>query len=293
MLDGLAIIAGGEIFPMTLPRPPENIYDALVGCQAEGRPAALAIIVAAWGSTPQKTGAKMLVKADGTTVGTVGGGAVEAEVIRTALEIIKSGKPRLLDLELSEASGYLCGGRLQVYLEPVVSPPPLVIVGAGHVGLALAALAAFVGYRVTLIDDREMPLLPGVTQADLKIIDDYARPFEGLDIGNDTSMVIATQGHHHDLEALAAALRTPASYVGLLGSAKKKAAIAKALSDMGFSNDALIRVHTPVGLALGALTPEEIAVSIVAQLITQRRNHAPKDFGPAAGRRLIDPDGAA
>jgi xanthine dehydrogenase accessory factor len=138
-----------------------------------------------------------------------------------------------------------------------------------------------------------MPSAAGMPQADLKIIDDYVRPFEGLDVRNDTSIVIATRGHHHDLEALTAALRTPASYVGLLGSAKKKAAMAKALSDRGFPDEALIRVHTPVGLALGALTPEEIAVSIVAQLITQRRNHAPKDFGPAAGRRLIDSDGAA
>ena len=277
---------------MKLPAPPPNIYEALAACQAEGTPAALAIIVAAFGSTPQKTGAKMLVKGDGSTVGTVGGGQVEAQVIQTALKVLQSGTPRLLDLELTEEAGYLCGGHLRIYLEPVVSPPPLVIVGAGHVGLALAALAAFVGYRVTLIDDRDMPLPPEMTQAELKIIEDYGHPFEGLNISEVTSIVIATRGHDHDLEALAAALRTSAGYVGLLGSAKKRAAMAKALSDRGFPDDALIRVHTPVGLDLGALTPEEIAVSIAAQLIAQRRNHAPKDFGPAAGRRLVDPDGS-
>ena len=277
---------------MQLPPLSANIYEALAACQAEGTPAALAIIVAAFGSTPQKTGAKMLVRGDGSTVGTVGGGQVEAQVIQTALKVLQSGTPRLLDLELTEEAGYLCGGHLRIYLEPVVSPPPLVIVGAGHVGLALAALAAFVGYRVTLIDDRDMPLPPEMTQAELKIIEDYGHPFEGLNISEVTSIVIATRGHDHDLEALAAALRTSAGYVGLLGSAKKRAAMAKALTAKGFPDDALIRVHTPVGLALGALTPEEIAVSIAAQLIAQRRNHAPKDFGPAAGRRLVDPDGS-
>jgi xanthine dehydrogenase accessory factor len=165
-------------------------------------------------------------------------------------------------------------------------------VGAGHVGLALAALAAFAGYRVTLIDDRDMSLPAGPAQTEQITINDYARPFEGLNVSHVTSIVIATRGHHHDLEALAAALRTPASYVGLLGSAKKKTAMATALTDMGFSNESLIRVQTPVGLSLGALSPEEIAVSIVAQLISHRRNHAPKDFGPAAGRRLVDPDGS-
>ncbi len=194
---------------------------------------------------------------------------------------------------MTETAGYLCGGRLQIYLEPIVSPPPLIIVGAGHVGLALAALAAFVGFRVTLADDRDIDLPSGLAQTSLVKIEDYGHTFDSLTVGQHTSIVIATRGHHHDLEALAAALRTPASYIGLLGSAKKRAAMAKALTDMGFSHDSLVRVHTPVGLALGAVSPEEIAVSIVAQLITYRRNHAPNDFGPPAGRRLVNPDGSA
>jgi xanthine dehydrogenase accessory factor len=256
-------------------------------------PAALAIIVEATGSTPQKTGAKMLVKADGAFVGTVGGGKVEAQVIQGGLEVIRSGAPRLLDLELTESAGHLCGGRLRIYLEPIVSPPRLIIVGAGHVGLALAALAAFVGFRVTLADDREIRLPTELPPTSLVQIEAYEQAFNGLTIGQHTAIVIATRGHRHDLEALAAALRTPASYIGLLGSVKKRAALAQALTDMGFSRDSLARVHTPVGLALGALSPEEIAVSIVAQLITYRRNHAPNDFGPAAGRRLVEPDGSA
>lgn len=278
---------------MLLQPPTATLYEALVACQADGTPAALAIIVAASGSTPQKTGGKMLVKGDGTTLGTVGGGEVEAQVIRAALNVIREGAPRLITLELTEATGYLCGGRLELYLEPVVSPPPLMIVGAGHVGLALASLAAFVDFRVSLLDDREVPLPTGLASPALVKIEDYAHPFDGLNVGQQAAVVIATRGHQHDLEALAAALRTPASFIGLLGSVKKRAAMARALTDLGFSRAELVRVHTPVGLALGALSPEEIAVSIVAQLITYRRNHAPNDFGPPAGRRLVDPDGSA
>jgi xanthine dehydrogenase accessory factor len=279
--------------PMQLFSPGANIFEALVACQADGTPAALAIIVEAVGSTPQKTGAKMLVKADGGTLGTVGGGAVEAQVIRAALDVIREGAPRLLHLYLTEAAGYLCGGHLRIYLEPVVSPPPLIIVGAGHVGLALAALAGFVGFRVTLADDRDIPLPSGLAPSSLVKVEDYGHTFESLTIGQHTFIVIATRGHHHDLEALAAALRTPAAYIGLLGSIKKRGAMAQALTDLGFPQDSFVRVHTPVGLAIGALSPEEIAVSIVAQLITYRRNHAPNDFGPPAGRRLVDPDGSA
>jgi xanthine dehydrogenase accessory factor len=278
---------------MQLSSPGGNIFEALVACQTDGRPAALAIIVEAVGSTPQKTGGKMLVKADGGTVGTVGGGEVEAQVIRAALDVIREGAPRLLHLDLTEAAGYLCGGHLRIYLDPVVSPPPLIIVGAGHVGLALAALAGFVGFRVTLADDRDIPLPSGMPPTSLVKIADYGSPFASLAVSPHAFIVIATRGHHHDLKALAAALRTPASYIGLLGSIKKKGAMVRALTEMGFPRNSFVRVHTPVGLAIGALSPEEIAVSIVAQLISYRRNHAPNDFGPPAGRRLVDPDGSA
>jgi xanthine dehydrogenase accessory factor len=278
---------------MSLPAPPPDIYEAVVACQSEVTPAVLAIIVAAFGSTPQKTGAKMLVKADGSTMGTVGGGKAEAEVVQAALKVLHAGKPRLLDLEMTEAAGYLCGGHLRIYLEPVVAAPPLIIVGAGHVGLALAALAGFVGFRVTLADDREVPLPEELARVDLRRIADFRRAFQGLDVGEATAIVIATRGHEHDLEAAAAALETPAAYIGLLGSVRKREAMAKALGEMGFSREDLARVRTPVGLDLGAVSPPEIAVSIAAQLIAQRRDHAPKDFGPAAGRRLVDPNGSA
>jgi xanthine dehydrogenase accessory factor len=276
-----------------LPTPAVNIFEAIVACQAAGTPAALAIIVAATGSTPQKAGAKMLVQGDGAIAGTVGGGEAEAQVIRAALEVIREGEPRLLRLDLTEAAGFLCGGRLEVYLEPVVPPPPLFIVGAGHVGLALASLAAFAGFRVTLLDDREVSVPAGLAPINLVRIADYNRPFDNLHVGPQTYLVIATRGHQHDLEVLAAALGTPAGFIGLLGSVKKRAALAKALTEQGFPREDLVRVHTPVGLVLGACSPEEIAVSIAAQLITYRRNHAPDDFGPPAGRRLVDTDGPA
>jgi xanthine dehydrogenase accessory factor len=279
--------------PMPLPASTHNIYEALNTCQNDGTPAALAIIVEAVGSTPQKTGAKMLVKLDGTTVGTVGGGELEAQAIQAALEVIREGAPRLLNLDLTETADYLCGGHLKIYLEPIVSPPQLIIIGAGHVGLTLAAVAAYVGFRVTVADDRNSDPPAALAHTTLVKIEDYGRAFDTMAINEYAYIVIATRGHHYDLEALAAALGTRAGYIGLLGSAKKKAVIAQALADLGFSNESLARVHTPVGLALGAISPEEIAISIVAQLIKYRRNHALNDFGPPAGRRLIDPDGSA
>jgi len=279
---------------MQLPAPPGDIYEALTACQTGGVPAALAIIVASSGSTPQKIGAKMLVRADGTVMGTVGGGQLEAQVIQAAQEAIQSGAPRLLHLELSQSFGHLCGGHLQVYLEPIAPRPPLIIIGAGHVGLALAALASFIDFRVTLADDREIDSPPfDRTHAELVKITNYHNPFETVSVTGHSFVVIATRGHQHDLEALTATLKTPAGYIGLLGSVHKRAALSRALQELGFPPEALTRVHTPVGLALSAVTPAEIAVSIAAQLIAYRRNHVPKDFGPPAGRRLLNPDGSA
>ena len=259
-----------------------------------GRPAALAIIVAAVGSTPQKTGAKMLVKADGSTVGTVGGGEVEAQVIRAALEVLDAAAPRLLDLELTEAAGHLCGGRLQIYLEPVVSPPPLIIVGAGHVGLALAALAGFVGYRVTLADDREVPLPPGLAHTTLVTIESYDRPFAGLTVSPQAAIVIATRGHHHDLEALAAALRTPAVLYRPAGERQKEGGHGQRPSPTwAFPTMPWCGCTPPWVWPWARSAPKKSPSVSWRNSSRYRRNHAPKDFGPPAGRRLIDPDGAA
>ncbi len=277
---------------MTLPAPP-SIFTILADCQLQGRSAVLAIVVATQGSTPQKVGAKLVVREDGTTAGTVGGGELEARVIQEALVVRQSGTPRLLEVDLSAPGAALCGGRVSVYLEPVLPPPSLYIIGAGHVGLALAHLAVFIGFQVTLLDDRQMDLPPELKQVRFHQILDYRQPLAQLTLADPAYIVIASRSHQHDLEAVLAALRTPAVYIGLLGSTRKKTALAEKLVAMGVTPAELARVYVPVGLDLGAVGPAEIAVSIAAQLIAQRRQHATFDLSPAFSRRLLQPDGSA
>lgn len=277
---------------MTLPAPP-SIFADLADCQCRGEAAVLAIVVATQGSTPQKSGAKMVVREDGTTVGTVGGGALEARVIQEAPAVLQAGTPRLLEVDLTAGEAALCGGRVSIYLEPVLPPPHLYIIGAGHVGLALAPLAVSLGFQVTLLDDRQVDLPPQLRQVRFQQIPDYREPFAQLALAAPAYIVIASRSHQHDLEALLAALRTPAVYIGLLGSSRKKTALAQQLTAMGLPPAELARVFIPVGLDLGAVTPAEIAVSIAAQLIAQRRKHATFDLSPAFGRRLLQPDGSA
>lgn len=277
---------------MTLP-PPPAIFPALAACQLQGRAAVLAIVVATDGSTPQKIGAKLLITDDGQTVGTVGGGELEARVLQEAAEILQSGEPRLLEVDLTDAETALCGGRVSIYLEPVLPPPQLYIIGSGHVGLALAQLATFIGFQVTLLDDRQVDLPAELGQVQAYRLNDYRQPFAELKLASQAYIVIATRSHQHDLEALLAALQTPAIYIGLLGSSRKKTALAQKLTAMGLSSAELGRVFIPVGLDLGAIGPSEIAVSIAAQLIAQRRKHATLNLSPALSRRLFQPDGSA
>ncbi len=276
---------------MTLPVPP-SIFAALADCEAQGRAAVLAIIVAAQGSTPQKTGAKLIWRDDGTTVGTVGGGALEARVLQAAPEVLHSGQPRLLEVDLATVEEPQCGGRVRVYLEPILPPPRLFIVGAGHVGLALAPLAANIGFQVTLLDDRDVDLPPALGPVRWQRLRDFSQPFDQMETAGPVYIVIATRSHQHDLEAVAAALRTPAVYIGLLGSKKKKTALAQKLSALGLQPADLARVISPVGLDLGAVSPAEIAVSIAAQLIMQRRKYATPDLSSAFSGRILQPDGS-
>ncbi len=277
---------------MNLP-PPESIFALLADWQEQGRTAVLAVVVASQGSTPQKAGAKMLIGADGQTVGTVGGGVLEERILREAAAVLQAGVPRLLEVDLTAGGGALCGGRVQVYLEPILPPPELYIVGAGHVGSALARLAACIGFRVTILDDREVPSPADGENIRCHRIRDPAQPFVAHPVGPEAYIVIASRSHQHDLEALAAALRTPAGYIGLLGSSRKAAAVARKLLDEGFTPADLARVYTPVGVDVGAVGPAEIAVSIAAQLIARRRKYATFDHSPALSRRLLQPHGPA
>jgi xanthine dehydrogenase accessory factor len=252
-----------------------DLYEEIIRLKRLGRSLAIATIVECRGSSPQKQGAKMLVRDDGSSMGTLGGGCLEADVVQGALMCIRNKEPMTMPFELTEREGGLvCGGTVLVYIEPMLPDPHLVILGAGHVGKTLAKLARFTGFRVTVADDRkEYANAENVPDASELMVTDFERAFENIPVEAGTFIVVATRGHNHDLDAVKAALRTKASYIGLLGSRRKKALLNKALEESGFSKGDINRVTIPVGLEIGSVTPEEISVSIMAQIIHERRDH--------------------
>ncbi len=269
-----------------------NVFEALETRRKQGVACALVILVDSQGSVPAKKGAKMLVAADGSTTGTVGGGAMEQDAVQTGLQTITEGEARLVHMELTEAAGYACGGRATLYIEPILPAPRLVICGAGHVGQAVCHVAAYVGFSVTAIDDREAFASPDVLpDADHVAVHAFDRLFADIPIDAETFITVCTRGHAHDFTVVQRALQTPARYIGLLGSRRKRDAFFEKLRDAGFSDNDLERVYTPVGLDIGAGSPREIAVSIVGELIDQRRCHARKNGGPSPGRRGFQADG--
>ncbi len=271
-----------------------QIYEEALRLKRQGRISAIATIVECKGSSPQKQGAKMLVRDDGSLLGTLGGGCLEADVVQAALMTMKNGNPMTLPFELTEREGGLvCGGTVLVYVEPVLLEPHLVILGAGHVGKTLAKLARFTGFRVTVADDRaEFANRENVPDASDVLVSDFTRVFDRISVDKDTFIVVATRGHNHDLEAVRAALGTDAGYIGLLGSRRKKGLVSNALGEDGFSPGDIARVIIPVGIPIGSVTPEEIAVSIMAEIVQKRRSaNGAARLGAVACGRLIQEDG--
>ncbi len=271
-----------------------QIYEEVLRLKRQGRSSAIATIVECRGSSPQKQGAKMLVRDDGSLMGTLGGGCLEADVRQAALMAMKDGSPATLPFELTEREGGLvCGGAVLVYIEPVLLEPHLIILGAGHVGKTLTKLARFTGFRVTVIDDRaEYANRENIPDAADLIVRDFDKAFDDTAVGKDTFVVVATRGHNHDLDAVKAALRTGAGYIGLLGSRRKRSLLFKALEESGFTGGDIERVIIPVGLDIGSRTPEEISVSIMAQIIERRNIHGgvPR-VGSASCSGLVAQDG--
>ena len=270
-----------------------QIYEEVLRLKRQGRASAIATLVECRGSSPQKQGAKMLVRDDGSILGTLGGGCLEADVVQAALMTMKDGNPLTLPFELTEREGGLvCGGTVVVYIEPVLLEPHLVILGAGHVGKMLSKLARFTGFRVTVVDDREeFANRENIPDADDLRVKKFEGAFEQVTVDSGTSIVVATRGHNHDLDAVKAALRTDAGYIGLLGSKRKKGLLRTALGEAGFSPNDIDRVIIPVGIDIGSVTPEEIAVSVMAQIIQWRRNHGSASVGRASCGRFFEEDG--
>jgi len=254
-----------------------DIYQEIVRVKAEGEEAALVTIVSATGSTPREEGAKMLVKPDGSILGTIGGGSLEAQVIEEAIKVIKQGKPKRLHMSLTakeaEEAGMVCGGELEVFIEPILTPPTLYLFGGGHISLPLARVGKLLGFKIAVIDDRAEFADPDrFPEADILLAEEFSKSFPKLKIDKSSYIVIVTRGHQHDELVLEWAVGTPAKYVGMIGSKTKVETVFSHLLAKGISKERLDRAHAPIGLKIEAQTPEEIAVSILAEVIKVRRS---------------------
>ena len=232
-------------------------------------------IVRSSGSTPQRTGAKMLVYADGRTVGTIGGGCYENDALGKAREAIANGRPALVKYDLNDdfvqESGLICGGQMEVYIDPIAPAAALYIIGAGHVGWHLARAAADAGFKIHVIDDREkFANAERFPSAETVEVDDIGGWLHRAELSASAYVVVVTRGHTHDFEAVRALAARDLRYLGLIGSRAKVARIFDALEAEGMPAECLERLHAPIGLDLGAITPAEIAISILAELIAVR-----------------------
>lgn len=245
-----------------------ELYQKILELLTSGNSGVLVTLVAVEGSAPRTPGTKMLVSTGGILAGTIGGGGLEQEMVRLCFKVLASGEPRLVTYTEVGDGGLACGGRYSVFLEPVIAGFRLFIVGCGHVGQALARLADDCGRQVIVLDDRKQGC---VTAGQFHPLKNYDDPFAGLRVGKKDCLVIAGRSHGVDLQTLRAALATDAGFVGLLGSGKKKAAFFTTLQKEGIGEEKLARIKIPVGMDIGARTPAEIAVSIMAQLIEHQR----------------------
>lgn len=253
----------------------QEVFAALAEALERGQEVALVTIVAAHGSTPQRVGAKMLVYPDGRTVGTIGGGCYENDAFWKAREAITKRRPLNVKYELNDdfaqETGLVCGGQMEVFIEPVEASPDVYVFGAGHVGYFVAKLAHEVGFRVHVIDDREkFASSERFGEGIDVIVDNIPQWLSTHTLPATAYAVIVTRGHTHDLDALRALSAAPLRYLGLIGSKAKVRRIYDALIEEGTSQEALQAVHAPIGLDIGAITPQEIAVSIVAELIAAK-----------------------
>jgi xanthine dehydrogenase accessory factor len=252
-----------------------GFYKILADRIASGEGVVLVTVIRTQGSVPRRAGTKMLLFSDGSTEGTVGGGEMEAQVIATGLETMRTAKPQQVKYEFRDPESGdvgVCGGEMEVFVEPILPERRVIVIGAGHVGQAIAHLASWAGFRVVVVDDR-----PGFATAE-KIPQAHelhtcaiAELPALMDITESDYLVLTTRGVPFDVEGLPSLLATPAAYIGVIGSRRRWETTHRALLDSGVDPKAFDRVHSPIGLEIHAETPEEIAVSVMAEIIMQKR----------------------
>jgi len=252
-----------------------DIYEEVARLRRLGQKCALATIVQVNGSIPSYESAKLLVREDGSMLGTIGGGCVEAEVWAAAKDVLKAEAPRKmvfnLNNEASYDNGLICGGTVEIFVEPILPQPILYIFGGGHVSMALARATHSAGFAIGVIDDREqfanLERFPMASE----VYTTYEDAFEKIKPNASSYLVIVTRGHRDDMRVLGWAVNTDARYIGMIGSKRKVISVYQALEREGIPSEKFDHVHAPVGLEIGALTPDEIAISIAAELIAVRR----------------------
>jgi len=254
-----------------------DVYEELVRLRRLGQKCALATIVEKRGSIPSYESAKLLVREDGSMIGTIGGGCVEAEVWNAAREVIETEKPKTLNFNLGQDAAYdnglICGGQLDVFVEPVLPVPVAYIFGAGHISKSLSKVAGLAGFSTIVVDNREtfanrerFPEAAEVYAAE------YEDVFPRLAINENGYVIIVTRGHRDDMRVLRLAIATPARYIAMIGSKRKVLNVVRELEKEGIERSVFERVHAPMGLDIGAISPEEIAIAVTAEMIAVRRN---------------------
>ena len=252
----------------------QSVYQAIADLEKNNEVAALCTVIKSEGSTPRHVGSKMLVHPDGKFLGTVGGGELESRVIRVALDVMKSGLAQTLSYSMvdpSRGDPGVCGGTVEVFVEPILPAAMIVVIGGGHVGKAVVHLAKWMGFRVAVSDDREEFCDPAsVPGADMYFPVAMAELANQLKVTNQTYLVVTSRGSAIDAKGLPSLLESEAAYIGVIGSKRRWLTTVKALKENGVADELIDKVHSPMGLELNAETPEEIAVSIMAEILMVR-----------------------
>ena len=253
-----------------------DLYDEIVRLRSLGQKCAVATIVQVNGSIPSFESAKILVREDGSFMGTVGGGCVEAEVWNAAREVIETEKPRHLSFSLGQDAAYdeglICGGQLNIFVEPVIPQPRAFIFGGGHVSKGISKIATLAGFSTSIIDNREaFANKERFPEAEATYAEEYEDVFPKLPVNSSSYLIIVTRGHRDDMRVLRWAVNTPAKYIAMIGSKRKTISVVHELEKEGIPREAFDKVFAPMGLEIGAEMPEEIAISVVAEMIAVRR----------------------